>query len=81
MTKAAYITAEFKDLRKVFEWIENQPADHDMNCMFEELSKILYPICFDVKKGKNNIIGLIMDNADYVFKYSESFPRSTCPII
>ena len=52
-----------------------------MNCMFEELSKILYPICFDVKKGKNNIIGLIMDDADYVFKYSESFPRSTCPII
>ena len=48
MTKAADITVEFRALSKVFELIENHPADHDMNCMFGELSKILYPIRFDV---------------------------------
>ena len=70
MTKAADITAEFKALRKVFERIENQPVDHDMNLMFEELAKILYPIRFYVEKGKHILIGLIMDYTDYILKYS-----------
>ena len=37
-----------------------------MNHMFEELEKILYPIHFDVEKGKHKLIGLIMDVANYV---------------
>ena len=81
MTKAAEITVVFKALRKVFKRIKNQPADHNMNRMFEELAKILYPIRFDVEKGKHNLTGLIMENADYVLKYSKSFSRPICPTI
>ena len=34
-----------------------------------------------MEKGKHNLIGLIMDDADYVLKYSESFPRTSRPTI
>ena len=64
MTKAVETTAEFRALHKVFKRTKNQPADHGMNCMFEDLEKILYPIRFDAKKGKHNLTSLIMEDAD-----------------
>ena len=40
--------------------------DHNINCMFDELAKIPYHIRFDAKKVKHDLIGLIMDDAEYI---------------
>ena len=52
-----------------------------MNCIVEDLEKLLYPINFDKEGGKHNLIGLIMDKANYIESYSALFPRPNRPKI
>ena len=55
----------FKARREAFEVIDGQPTDANLHRIIEELAKFLYPIQFDKEGGKDNLIGLIMDKADY----------------
>ena len=71
----------FKARRKSFEIIDDQPTYYDLHRIVEELIKILFPIQFDEEGGKHNIIGLIMDKADYINRLGAPFPRPNRPVI
>ena len=71
----------FKARRKSFEIIDDQPTYYDLHRIVEELIKILFPIQFDEEGGKHNIIGLIMDKADYINRLGAPFPRPNRPAI
>ena len=58
---------------------ENQ-TDVDLNRIIEKLVKLLYPIQFDKEGGKHNVIGLIMDKADYTKQFSALSPPSKLPV-
>ena len=55
----------FKARRDVFKIVDGKPTDADLHRILEEITKILYPIQFYKEGGKHNLIGLIMDKADY----------------
>ena len=61
--------------------MDRQPTDADLHRIVEELVKLLYPIQFDKKGLKHNLIGLIMDKADYTERFGAPFPRTNRPVI
>ena len=65
----------FEARREVFEIVDGQPTDADLHRIIEDLEKLLYPIQFEKEGGKHNIIGLIMDKADYTNHFGAPFPR------
>ena len=71
----------FEAWREAFEIVDSQPTDADLHRIVEELVKLLYPIQFDKEGGKHNLIGLIMDKADYTDSFGAPFPRPTHPEI
>ena len=66
----------FEARHEAFEIVDGQPTDADLNCIVEELAKLLYPIQFDKGGRKYNLVGLIMDKANYTKRFSAPFP---CP--
>ena len=71
----------FEARRKAFEIVDGQPTDSDLHHIVEELSKLLYTIQFNKEGGKHNLIGLIMDKADYTNCFGAPFPRPNCTTI
>ena len=66
---------------EAFEIVDGQPTDADLHRIIEDLEKLLYPIQFEKEGGKHNIIGLIMDKADYTERFGAPFPRPNRPAI
>ena len=60
---------------EAFNIVDENQTDVDLNRIIEKLVKLLYPIQFDKEGGKHNIIGLIMDKADYTKRFSALSPR------
>ena len=71
----------FKAGRDAFEIMDKQPTYSNLNLIVEELEKLLYTIQFYNEGGKQNLISLIMDKANYTKKYGAPFPRLNCPVI
>ena len=76
------------DLHSMFEaWHEaveimyGQPTYADLHRIIEELANILYPIQFDKEGGKHNLIGLIMEKANYTNSFGTPFPHPNRPEI
>ena len=65
----------FEERSKTFEIVDGQPTDADLHRILEELANLLYPIQFDKEGGKHNLIGLIMDKADYTNRFVAPFPH------
>ena len=45
----------------------------------ETLGGILYVVRYDAEKAEHNLIGLVIDDPDYVERYSKSFQRPKRP--
>ena len=71
----------FEARREGFEIVDVQPTDANPNRVVEEIVKLLYPIQFDKEGGKQNLISLIMDKADYTNRFGAPFPRPNRPVI
>ena len=65
------------DLHTLF----RQTPDANLHRIVEDIAKLLYTIQFDKEGGKHNLIGLIMDKADYTKKFGALFPRPKRPAI
>ena len=65
----------FEVRREAFEIVDGKPTDADLHRIVEELAKLIYPIQFDKEGGQHNIMGLIMDKADYTERLGALFPR------
>ena len=63
----------FEARREAFEIVDGQPTDADLYHIVEELYKLLYTIQFNKEGGKHNLIGLIMDKADYTDRFGALF--------
>ena len=62
--------------REAFEIVDGQPTDADLHRIIEEPAKLLYLIQIDKERGKHNLVGLIMDKANYTKRFGATFP---CP--
>ena len=71
----------FEARRESFKIVDRHPTDADLHHIVEELAKLLYPIQFDKEGGKHNVIGLIIDKANYTDQFGAPFPRSKSPAI
>ena len=71
----------FKAWREAFEIVDGHPIDADLHHIVEELVKLLYPTRFVKEGGKHNLIGLIMDKADYTERFGAPLPRPNRPAI
>ena len=65
----------FEARRESFKIVDRHPTDADLHHIVEELAKLLYPIQFDKEGGKQNLIFLIMNKADYTKRFGAPFPR------
>ena len=64
-----------------FEIVDGQPTYADLHSIVEELPKLIYPIQFDKEGGIHNLIGLIMNKANYTNRFDAPFPRPKRPAI
>ena len=71
----------FEARRKAFEIVDVQPTDADLHRIVEEIAKLLYTIQFEKEEGKHNLIGLIMNKADYANCFGAPFPLPNHPTI
>ena len=62
MTTPSEITAKSVEAYDSFIVIEGQPTDSDVNRVFEDLSRILYPIEYDETDAVHKLIGIIQDD-------------------
>ena len=81
MTIADDLHMLFEARRGAFEIVYGQPTDANLHCIVEELVNLLYPIQFDKEWGKHNLIGLIMEKADYTERFGALFSRLNRPAI
>ena len=71
----------FDSTREVFEVQEGQPTKTYIAMIVEAIGEVLYTytLRYDVDKGKDNLIVIIIDDFEYVKKFGCSFRRPTHP--
>ena len=80
MTSVDEFHARFDAFREIFEVLqEGQPTKKHITMIVETVGRVLYTLCCDVEKGKGNLIGIIIDDPEYVEKFGHSLRRPTCP--
>ena len=73
------ISSLFAEALEQFEPIIGQPTDPDLTRLNEALIQVLLVIPYDEVTGTHNLVGLILDEADYKALYTSSFPIPTRP--
>ena len=58
---------------------EGQPTKNYTTTIVEAIGGDLYTLRYDVEKGKDNLIGIIIEDPEYVDKFGHSFRRPTRP--
>ena len=58
---------------------EGHPTKNYITMIVEAVGGVLYTLRYYVEKGKDNLIGIIIDDPEYVKKFGHSFRRPTCP--
>ena len=81
MTTPSEITAKFVEASNAFIVIKGHPTDSDVHRVFEDLSRILYPIGYDETDAVHNLIGIIQYDEPYKTKHGSSLPRPKRPEI
>ena len=79
MTSVYKCRARFDAAREIFEVQEGQPTKNYVTTIVEAVGGVLYTLCYDVEKGKDNLIGIIRNDPEYVEKFGHSFRRPTGP--
>ena len=81
MTTPLEITANFMEAPNAFIAIKSRPTNSDVNQVFEDLSRILYPIKYDETNAVHNLIRIVQDDKPYKTKHGSSLPRPKRPKI
>lgn len=81
MTSVDECRARFDAARATFEVQEGQPTETYITMIVETIGAVLYTIRYDVEKGKDNLIAIIIEDPEYVKKFGRSFRRPTRPAV
>ena len=81
MTSEDECHARFDAAREAFEVEEGQPTENYITKIVEANGGVLYTLRYDVEKGKDNLVGIIIDDPTYVKKFSQSFERPDRPSV
>lgn len=73
------ISSLFAAALEQFEPVIGQPTDPDLTRLREALIQVLLVIPFDEETGQHNLVGLLLDKADYQALYGAPFSRPTRP--
>ena len=65
----------------VFDLILGHPTNFYLVRLHKDLTKILLPLPYDVEKGIQNLLGIVMDERNYKQRYCTKFPKPTNPNI
>ena len=79
MTSVDECRARFDAAREVFEVHEGQPTENYVTMIVEAIGGVLFTLRCDVEKGKDNLIGIIVEDPGYVKKFGRSSRRPTSP--
>ena len=79
MTTPDNVRALFDAAREIFEVEDGQPTESYITRLQETMGGILFTVRYDTEKAKHNLIGLVIDDPDYVERYGKSFERPTRP--
>ena len=79
MTSVEEIRAQFDAVHKNFEIKEGQPTKNYITKIVEEPSGTIFTICSALEKVKDNLIGIIISDAEYNKRYGRTFRRSARP--
>ena len=79
MTSVDECRARFDAAREVFEVQEGQSTKNYITMIMEAIGGVLYTLCYDVEKGKDNLIGVIIKDPEYVDKFGHSFRKPARP--
>ena len=66
MTTPDDVRALFDAARDTFEVEEGQPTESYITKLQETLGGILYTVRYDAEKGEHNLIGIVIDDEDYL---------------
>ena len=79
MTSVDDVRARFDAAREMFEVKEGQPTEAYVTKIEETIGGILFSVRYDAAEAKHNLIGLVIDDAEYVDRYGGSFVRPVRP--
>ena len=66
MTSVDECRARFGAACEVFEVQEGQPTENYVTMIVEAIGGVLFTLRYDVEKGKDNLIGMIVEDPEYV---------------
>ena len=81
MTSTTNILAKVEAAIKASETTDECPTDLYVTQIYDTISKIFYPIRYDIVGAKHNLMGLVDEDTSYATEYSESFHRPERPVI
>ena len=73
------VRALFDAARKTFEVEDGQPTESYITRLQETMGGILFTVRYDAEKAEHNLIGIVIDDPDYVERYGKSFQRPKRP--
>ena len=79
MTSSTNIIAKFEAAFEVFVTTDERLTNLYVTQIYDAIAKIFYPIHCNSVGVRQNLMGLIEEDAAYTAKYGESFPRPTRP--
>jgi len=81
MTSVDECRARFDAAREAFEVEEGQPTENYITKVVEAICGVLYTLRYDVEKGRDNLVGIIIDDPTYVKKFGQTFRRPARPSV
>ena len=81
MTSVEEIRARFDAAREHFDIDDGQPSESYISKIVEELGGILFTIRYDSEKGEDNLIGIVIPQAEYTIRYNRAFQRPARPAV
>ena len=81
MTNVDEVSTRFDAARDSFEIEDGQPTEAYITRLEETIGGILFSIRYDAENAKDNLIGLVLPDADYLLRFGQAFVRPTRPTI
>ena len=81
MTSVGECRTRFDAAREAFEVEEGQPTENYITKVVEAICGFLCTLRYDVEKGRDNLVGIIVDDPTYVKRFGQSFRRPDRPSV
>ena len=79
MASSTDLIVKFEAAFEVFEMTDERPTDMYVTQIYDAIAKIFYTIRYNSVGARNNLMGLIDEDAAYAPEYDESSPPPDRP--